>query len=463
MPTISSILNAAASGLRTQQAALDVTSHNIANSSTEGYSRQRAVITTNVPLYTREGQYGTGSHVADVTQARDRLLDANYRRESSDTSQYQTRSDMLSRVETVLNEPSDLGLANALDQFFNAWSDLAANPTSSSSRTVVLQRAQGLVDKVHEFSDNLSQIQQEAESRLTDGVSRLNALTDEVARLNRQIVSVETDGTTAADLRDERGRALDELATLVPVQVTERSDGSVGVAMVGVNIVDGAATTEVQTQDAGGTVGLKLAGHDTLITKTSGTVGGLLGVMNEDLPGYRAALDGFATALTEQVNGLHSGGTLSDGSAAGDFFSVGSSSGSGPTDSAAHALSLVVTSADDIAAGTSNMPGTYQPGANDVALRISQLRDAAPTDGEQTVTNRLQGLVSSVGLAVRSSADAAEVHQTLADQADTRRTSLSSVSIDEELVNMIQFQSGYQAAARVVTAADEMLKSLLAM
>ena len=114
-----------------------------------------------------------------------------------------------------------------------------------------------------------------------------------------------------------------------------------------------------------------------------------------------------------------------------------------------------------VAAGTPDGTGAYRAGANDVALAIGGLRDAPIAALGGTPGEHVRGLVSSIGMAVRSSSDAAQVHQTLADQADVRRMSLSGVSVDEELVQMIQFQTAYQAAARVVTVADEMPQSLL--
>ncbi len=116
-----------------------------------------------------------------------------------------------------------------------------------------------------------------------------------------------------------------------------------------------------------------------------------------------------------------------------------------------------------IAAGTPDGGGNYRAGANDVALAIGALRDTDVTSLGGTMGEQFQGLVSDVGLAVRSSTDKAAVHRTLSEQADARRLSTSGVSVDEELVGMIQFQTAYQAAARVVTAADEMLQTLITM
>jgi len=149
MPSIGSILSIAGTGLRAQQQAMNVTAHNIANATTEGYSRQRAVMGGNPALRTQEGVFGTGVRVLDVQQVRDRFLDATYHREIASASENDTRSDMLQRIETMLGEPSENGLAATLDAFFSAWSDLATNPTGNTVRSVVRQSARQLTDKLH--------------------------------------------------------------------------------------------------------------------------------------------------------------------------------------------------------------------------------------------------------------------------------------------------------------------------
>ncbi len=459
MPTINGILNTAASGLRAQQSALDVTSHNISNASTPGYSRQRAVITTNPSLITPKGVYGTGAQVVDVTQVRDQLLDVDYRGQTSTASEQQTRSDILGQVQSVLNEPTDTGLANTMDQFFSAWSDLATNPSDASTRTVVRQDATDLVNQMHQLASSFDQTRQNTETRLSDGVTRVNQLTAEVANLNKEIVSVESDGTTASDLRDQRGTALDELSTYVPIQVEEHSDGSVGVATSGISIVDGAHSTDLAVSTSGGTYGLKVASSSDSISSPGGSLGGMLQVLNTDLPSYQSKLDTLASSLVSEVNSVHETGTNPDGNTGVDFFD--------PSGTTAWTMALssdVSSSASAIAAGTPDAGGAYRSGANDVALAIGGMRDQKVSGlGQQTPGDYFTGLVSGVGLDVRSSQDAAGVHKTLADQANTRRMSTSGVSVDQELVNMMQFQSAYQAAARVVTTANQMLQSLINM
>lgn len=457
MPSIGSTLSIAMTGLRVQQQAMNVAAHNIANANTEGYSRQRVVMSGMLPQVTNDGVFGTGVAVVDVAQVRDGLLDANFHRESGVASEHDARSDMLIRMETMLGEPSDTGLSATLDQFFSGWSDLASNPNSFTVRSVVRQRGIELAAKFQELSGNLDQVRQEVEGRLTVAVGRVNELTEELGALNREIVGLEANGDTAGDLRDARTKALDELATLIPVRSTERENGAIGVASSGFNIVDGAFSVPVELGIVAGDMGLQIVGRPGLLPDQGGAVGGLLTVVNSDLPQAQQSLDDLAEALVTEVNALHATGTNADGNTGLDFFDPAFTTASGIAVSAD-----VLADSRSIAAGTADGLGAYRAGASDVAEGMATMRDNAIGALGSNPGEHFRGLVSSIGLAVRSSSDTADVHRTLADRAETRRQSLSGVSIDEELVHMIQFQSAYQAAARVVTAADEMLQSLLA-
>jgi flagellar hook-associated protein 1 FlgK len=457
MPSLGSILQIATTGLRTQQQALNVTAHNIANASTEGYSRQRAVLTATPGVHLPDGVFGSGAGVSDIQSVRDGLLDSAYFRELTVSSEFDGRATILRRVEGLFEEPSELGLAAALDRFHSAWSELSVNPSSTPVRTVLRQTASVLTQKFDELASGLDAIRQEAEARLQQGVDSANSLMSRIGDLNRQIVSTEADGTTAGDLRDARGRALAELADLLPVQVVERDNGSMGVIVSGVTVVDGAEALSLEVRAAGGAWEIGVVGR-TGGLDGGGRLGGLIDVVNSDLPEVRQGLDDLAAALVEETNLVHRTGTNPDGATGIDFFD--------PVGVTASSIGLSVEVLADeraIAAGTPDGSGDYRAGANDVALELASLRDRTLGALGLSGGDHYRGLVSSVGVAVRSMDQAAESHRILADQADIRRMRVSGVSVDEELVKMIEFQRAYQASARVISAADEMLQSLLAV
>jgi len=199
------------------------------------------------------------------------------------------------------------------------------------------------------------------------------------------------------------------------------------------------------------TMGSPSSGGAGLLSDVGGTVGGLLNVLNTDHPDAVHRLDDLANAFVTEVNAIHTTGTNPDGNTGVDFFDA---AGTGASTIALTAA--VLASADAIAAGTPDGGGAY-----DVALGIAALRDLDVGLLGSTVGEHHQALVSDVGQAVRSSSESAEVSRVLSDQADLRRMQLSGVSLDEEFVSIIEFQTAYQASARVLTAANDMIQTLL--
>ncbi len=457
MTSIRNVLSIAATALRTQQKALSVTAHNIANASTEGYSRQRAVISANPALRTPDGVYGMGVRVENVQSIRDVFMDRVHHREVSFSSRHEARAGMLVRIEGVMGEPSETGLAATLDAFYSAWSELASTPASTTVRSVVRQSAINLTDKLGDLSAGLDSIREETEDRLVASVDRANALTSQIADINRQIVSAEASGGTAGDLRDFRARTVTKLAQLLPIQVSDHESGGVGISTSGISIVDDTTYAVLDVREVGGTWGIGIVGRSGLLPDQGGALGGLLEVINTDVPGTRQSLDDLTAALVDSVNTVHTTGTNSLGTTGVSFFDP-----AGTTASSFVLSAEVLADIDAISAGTPDGSGGYRAGENDVALAIGSLRDTEIAALSDSVPGHFQGLVSSIGQVLVSVEDAREVHQTLADQADVQRSNASGVSLDEELVRLIQFQTAYQSAARMITAADEMMASLLA-
>lgn len=458
MTSLGSILEIAKSGLIASQQAMNITAHNIANAGTDGYSRQRPLMVGQPAVRLAGGIYGNGVSIQDVQRVADPMLDAALFRQVSNSADHGARADVLRRVESLFGEPSDTGLGASLDAFFSTFSDLASNSTSAPVRTALRQTSNDLADNFQSLAAGLDALRQETEARMQGGIDRVNTLLGDVAHLNQQIVSSEVGGQTAGDLRDERGRRLAELAELVPIHVIERDDGSLGVTSSGVTIVDRVYSATLELRQTAGVWTVAKVGTPAVFPDRGGQIGGLLDFVNNDLPTVRQELDDLAEALVTEVNALHVTGTNPTGATGVFLFDP-----AGITASNIALSADVTASADAIAAGTPDGGGAYRAGANDVALAIAGLRDVdAPSLG-MPMTTHYDSLVLDIGSGVRSSADAAQVHRTLADQAEVRRMSLSGVSVDEELVKMIEFQTAYQASARVISAADEMLQSLLAM
>ncbi|HEY8469525.1 MAG TPA: flagellar hook-associated protein FlgK [Longimicrobiales bacterium] len=455
---IGSVLSIAAGAMTAHQKAAQVTSHNVANAATEGYSRQRAILTPAPALQTPYGALGTGVLVTDIGRIQDAFADLTFWRNVGQASDSRARHDVLERVEQLYGEPSDTGLSSALDAFWSAWGDLASQPGGAAQRSAVRYRGEAVALHLNRLAEDLMQLRLDTERRLSDAVARLNELAQQVAALNRDILAAEAGGVTAADLRDARGRLLDAMAELATIRIVEQPQGAVAVIVDNVVVVDGATTRALEVRAAGTGVALGVAGDTAVVPRPGGQIGALAGVVNVDIPEQIAELDALAAALVQEVNALHRAGTNPAGATGVDFFDP-----AGLTAASIRLSAAVDADPDQIAAGSADANGNYQSGANDIALRIAALRDAPAAALGESIGAFYNRLVSDLGARVASAADATAAGDTLVAAAKARREGVRGVSLDEEMVMLMRHQAAYAAAARVVTVADEMIEALLAM
>jgi flagellar hook-associated protein 1 FlgK len=466
--SIGSILSKARTAMSASQTAIDVVSHNVANASTEGYSRQRAELVAATPQITPNGIIGRGVEVNDIARLRDSLLDITYRNETSGSAYWQRRGTLLGQVEALHGDLGAPGLSSALDQFWTSWSDLANDPTNNGARTLVKSAAEDVIAQLTRLSNGLDQIQGAGDLRLRADVDQVNQLTSNIAALNKRIVAAEAGGYTAGDLRDARDLAIDQLATFASVQVVQRGNGSVGVSMNGISVVDGEFATKMVVDTTGGVYSLR-SSNGAIVANAGGALGANISVLNTEAAATRSELDAIARELAIAVNSVHQTGMNAAGQTNVLFFD---DMGGNPAGITARNLSLsaaVLANSNAIAAGTpATDPVTGNPvygaGRNDIALALSQLRDTPVAALQnQSIGGAYASSGSRIGRALRSAQDNEAVHTTLAGQADMTRSSVSGVNIDEEMVNLIRFQNAYAAAARLVTTADEMMQTILDM
>lgn len=230
MPGLFSTLNIGTSGLSSQQKAIDVTSHNIANANTDGYTRQRAIIEATRPYDTPSmnnaigaGQMGTGATVSAIQRVRDDFLDYQIRSETSIKGTYDTRDSYLSQVENIFNEPTDTGISSLMGNFFNAWQDLSNNPEGSDARTVVAQQSSTLANALNQTYNQLQSLKQDAQSNLNQQVVDVNSIFNQIDTLNQQIMRVNVSGNQPNDLMDKRDLLLDQLSQNFNINIDKKS------------------------------------------------------------------------------------------------------------------------------------------------------------------------------------------------------------------------------------------------
>lgn len=479
----SGLFGIARSALLTHQTALQTISHNIANAETPGYSRQEAVLTSNTPVRMPYGNVGTGVSVETIVRRRDILLDENFRSSNATASQSEMRRDLLTGIEQMFGEPADAGMSAALDKFFNAWSELATSPGNSAARDVVQQRGRQLAQLFNDYDTQLTQQRNSSLQRLSSTISEVNALASRVADLNVQIVSSESGGDVAGDLRDQRDLILDRLSQLAGARSIPQNDGSVSVIIGTSTLVDSNTARPLSVELAPPVpppavpladvpLRIRLGSSIDALTSYGGEMKALMQHMNTDIPDIRGKLDAMAAGLASAVNAEHvqnflfTGNTV-PGAAAGNFFDPGSLAA--PVRASTLSLSAAVA-ADSTAIAISrdaNAPFDNAGGHALSELRSSMTAVSYVNSAGVTETGNFVGffrdVVSRLGLEVRTAQDESTVQRTLTDQADRRRESVSGVNTDEELVKMLRVQQAYTAATKLIKTADEMMQSLLSL
>ena len=428
-------------GLLAQQRALDVTSHNIANANTAGYSRQEATLSATTPLavpangLAAGGALGTGVDVQTYRRVRDQFLDLQYRGQSMSLGEQSARSDALQQVELSFSEPGDNGIATALNQFWSAWADVANGPESGAARQALVDKARTLAQQINDLQANLAGARTRAGAeygQLTAPGGEVNRMATDLASTLNAIRDAEMTGAQPNDLYDRRDLLLDQLSSMGQVSVSQSPAGSVDVSLGGVRIVEADDTTGVASVPAG-------AFPPAFPASPGGRLGALLDLQSSTGPiaSYQADLDAAAQSLTDSVNGIY-------GATGVNFFTYG------PGASGLPELQLN----EPAISAASVRGGTGGPADNTLALAIERLRGG---DADQRYAQLVTRMGNEVAQAQRSEATA----QALTDNLKDRRESISGVSLDEEMTNIIRFQRAYQASARAMSTTDEMLDTLI--
>jgi flagellar hook-associated protein 1 FlgK len=441
--------------LQAQQLGLDATGHNVANANTRGFSRQSVQVVATTPFTepgsnkaSGPGQIGTGAYASGILRARDLFPDIHYRNEIASGSQATVTRDSLEQVEVVFNEPSDTGIGNLVRDFYNSWQGLTNDPTDGAARSTVVQQASALADAFNRAAQNLTTIQSDLNSRVSVNVQQVNSLTSQMNSLNKKIVGVEVSGQRANDFRDRRDSLLDELAAIVPINVSENPGGSVSISIGSNNLVSPGSLDFLTTTPTGpgGMLEVKVSSNSSLVSLSSGELKGLIDVRDVKVPGYLSQLDTIAGNLITAVNAIHTTGYGADGINNRAFFTG--------TTAATMKVNPVIGSDPqkvDIAAAAN------QHGDGSIALAIAQLQNTMSPSSESAYS----GLITALGVDSRTAQDQSTNQDSLVQLSNRRRQDISGVSLDEEATNLIHFQRAHEAAARVMTTYDQMLDTLV--
>lgn len=393
-------------GLAVAQTSISTTGHNIANANTKGYSRQQVNQTASPALdvwangSVNPSQLGQGALVESITRVRDRFLDAQYRDQSATAGEWSVRQETLGRIEVAINEPSETGLRASMDQLGSAWQDVANDPASGAAQAVLKERAEAFVQVAQAMDTSLGNITADLNLQQSAAVDEANGYLKQIAELNQSILQ---NGKNSNDLLDQRDVLVEQLSSLIPVKVTENKNGIYDISLAsGKALVTG--TDQVGT-----------------VAAADGTKGGKLAGINESLK----AVEAYQTDLTAVVE------------------KFAAANGMGEADGL-------------FASGT---PFTIQN------LEVNETATyKAPADLEanaKAAQSDFRTLVSKLGAQSQSAMNAVANSEASLLATDNRRQSVTGISIDEEMANLIKYQHSYSAAARFVSTTDQMLDTII--
>lgn len=448
MPNFSA-LHVALSGLRSAQLAMDTASHNVSNANTEGFTRQRVDMASRYPRTTPYGQVGLGVEVTDVTRIRDTFLDARYRSSASALANIEARATFLDRAEQILAEPDD-GITAELGALFDSFEDLALNPTDGASRIAVIEQLGSLTGRVTTIAGQLDGLQKDAVVSLQAKIAEINTTLEQVAELNVAILDASTAPGSPNDLMDQRDLLLDRLSELAGVSVAIEDNGNARVSIGGISLVNG-ATARPLSYDSGSGQILHASG---VAVVPGGEVRGLQVSVNDDIPSMMSRLDDFVTDLTSALNSTHAAGFTAAGAAGGQLVTF---------DPLAPALTLrvAISNPGDLATAAAAGP-PYPSFDGTIAQQLADLRAApAAAGGTQTLTDSFRAFVAALGQESATARNSVTTQAGLSSAAEIARSSSHAVSVDEEMVSLIEFQRMYEAAARVITTVDQALDTVI--
>ena len=458
------MLNVASTALSTQQKALDITANNIANVNTEGYSRPRLNMVQNEPVRYEGGALSTGVRAnRTIQRIYDRFLAAQIAGAASQQGRWDAQLETLEKAELMFDDASGYGLNGAMTEFWNSWQEVSNTPSGYTERATLLANTENLTLVFNKLSRDLSQVQGDSDVSIKGAVDDINSLTSEIASLNLKIAEVEAGNEHSAnDFRDQRDLKLKALSSLVDVNSFEDADGYLTILTAnGRTLVDRTRSWDLAAgTNANGFQDVfweSSSGAQQNITSnlSTGKLKGWIEARDAIIPDYLTRLDNMAVAMANTVNTQHNSGLDLNGDPGLDYFSPFT----GASDITVNDLIVNDTNLIAAAANTEGVPG-----GNSNAIAMAEIQNQLlMSGGSATIDDFYNGLVSDVGRFVSQAKVNMDHQSTVSLALATYREEVSGVSMDEEMVNMIQFQSAYNAAAKLVSTVDEMLNTLIAM
>lgn len=448
------------SGLQASRMSLDTISHNISNANNPNYVRQSAMHTNNPYTKSPDGrlEMGTGVNVHEIRQIRDEFLDMKVRREVATFGYHYAKSQILEDVEGVFNEitKGESGLQNVMNDFWKNWNELSKEADSLPVRGLVHESSVAFTDTVNHISRQLNDIRQNLNKEILVKVDEVNSILNGIGELNKSIKLVEGEGSRikANDLRDERNALLDRLSELIPIKSYENAFGETVVSLQGKDLVNGnyISTIDIKTDGSGlGHIYWKNS-NDKIELNGQGELAGFIDVRDTSMVEYMNRLDELVGKFANEINALHKTGFDLEGNPGEDFF-VGSN---GVINASNIKVNPNLANFNKIAVSKTGVKGD-----GEIAKEICKIRDDKSLYGDKNIEGYYRDIILQLGIERQASESIVNNQALLIKDLDDRRKSISAVSLDEEMADMIKFQHSYSANSRVINAIDEMIDTIV--
>jgi flagellar hook-associated protein 1 FlgK len=440
---------------------LETAGQNLANVNNSSYARQRVVYGSRGTVKTDLGAQSMGVEAVGIQQLRDSLLDKQVVREGSTLSSNEKEQSAYQRAQAALGQTVDSsnksgstnGITEALSNYFNAFQAFAASPTDVGQRQTLVQYAGSLTDTLNQTDSSLEQVQSDLTTQATTDATDANTLLSQIANLNTEIGRFEINAAgSAVDLRDDRQAKVEALGKLMSIETQEDTNGS---GEISVSARDGSGTL-VPLVDGSNVLGsvavngttVTAGSPATVLALTGGSINGALTARDGAIKDLRDNLDALSSQLITSVNSAYNPTSTSGG----DFFTG--------------------TTASDIAVNTSITPtslvssSTGVAGDNDIAQAVTNLANkvfsTSSSDAiDGTFSQFYSNSVTALGQTLSTTNDKVSNQTTISTLVNTQRDSVSGVSMDEEMTDLIKYQRAFQASSRVITMLDDLLDTVV--
>jgi flagellar hook-associated protein 1 FlgK len=440
--TLISSLNIALQSMQAEQEALATTTNNIANANTPGYTRETVSFEETPPVQYGGLLLGDGVTIGQITSQRDSLLQAGLEQQTQQQAKYNSYLGTMQQVQSLFNESSGNGVQGSVTAFFNSLQQLSTSPSDSNLRQAVLTAAQNMAQTFNTTAGNLSQMQQSANVTVTQTVNQINSLTSQIASVNAQVTAATASGQNAGTFIDQRDQLIQQLSGLVDVSTIDTGNGGVTLTTSnGTALVAGNQSFQLTTQTSAvsGFQDVYSQGSDITSSLAGGSLAGAIQARDVTIPSILSSLDALAYGIGSSVNSVNEAGTDLNGNAGGALFLV-------PASGAAGAASTIAAAITDPSKIAGSLNGTAGDNSNINAMLA--LQNQSIVNG-QTPLNAYSNLVFQVGNDVSTAQANSTASSAMVQQLQNQISSVSGVDVNQESVNLVQYERAYQAAAQV--------------